>query len=104
MVEIVATSLVAWLLLAAASYKYRRDLGISAPTTITGLRVVAAMLLTLALVRCGAPITGERWVRFLGGSALSAVMLVALLSAVPKGALAQMRTGVPLRARARDPK
>ncbi|WP_380786082.1 hypothetical protein [Sphingomonas sp. R86521] len=104
MVEIVVTSFVAWLLLAAASYKYRRDLGISAPAMITALRVAAAMLLMLALVRCGAPISGERWVRFLGGSALAAVVLVALLSVVPKGALAQLRTGAMLRARARDPK
>lgn len=104
MVEIVATSFVAWLLLAAASYKYRRDLGISAPATITGLRVAATMLLMLTLVRCGAPITGERWVRFLGGSALAAVMLVALLSVVPKGALASLRVAAPLRAMRRDPK
>ncbi|TXC71395.1 hypothetical protein FSB78_10935 [Sphingomonas ginsenosidivorax] len=83
MVEIVATSFVAWLLFAAASYKYRRDLGIDSPAAIVGLRAVAALLLTLALFRCGAPVTGERWVRFLGGSALAAVMLVMLLSVAP---------------------
>lgn len=81
--EIVAISFVAWLLLAAASYKYRRDLGIAAPAAIAGLRVGAAMLLALALFRCGAPVTGERWVRFLGGSALAAMMLVMLLSVAP---------------------
>lgn len=83
MLETVATSFVAWLLLAAASYKVRRDLGLSAPATISALRVCAAVLLTLALFRCGAPVTGERWVRFLGGSAISAVILVALLSVAP---------------------
>lgn len=81
--EIVATSFVAWLLFAAASYKYRRDLGIVSPAAITGLRAAAAALLMLALIRCGAPLTGERWVRFLGGSAIAAVMLVALLSVAP---------------------
>ena len=83
MFEIVATSFVAWLLFAAASYKYRRELGIASPAAITGLRTVAALLLALALFRCGAPLTGERWVRFLGGSALAAVMLVMLLSVAP---------------------
>ena len=83
MLETVATSFVAWLLLAAASYRFRRDLGISASATIVGLRVCAAILLTLALFRCGGPVTGERWVRFLGGSAISAVILVALLSVAP---------------------
>ena len=83
MFEIIATSFVAWLLLAAASYKYRRDLGIASPAAIAGLRGVAAALLMLALLRCGAPLTGERWVRFLGGSAIAAVMLVMLLSVAP---------------------
>lgn len=81
--EIVATSFVAWLLFAAASYKYRRDLGIASPAAIAGLRAVAAVLLVVALLRCGAPLTGERWVRFLGGSAIAAVMLVMLLSVAP---------------------
>jgi asparagine N-glycosylation enzyme membrane subunit Stt3 len=82
MLETIATSFVAWLLLAAASYRFRRDLGV-APATVIGLRGVAAMLLLATLFRCAAPVTGERWVRFLGGCAISAVMLVALLSIAP---------------------
>ena len=83
MFEIVATSFVAWLLLAAASFRFRRELGIAGPATIAGLRVAASVLLVLALCRCGAPVTGERWVRFLGGSAIAAVLLVVLLSVAP---------------------
>ena len=83
MFEIVATSFVAWLLLAAASFRFRRELGIAGSGTITALRVAAGALLMLALFRCGAPVTGERWVRFLGGSAIAAVLLVVLLSVAP---------------------
>ncbi|MEG3165222.1 hypothetical protein U1701_11510 [Sphingomonas sp. PB2P19] len=90
--EIVAISFFGWMMLATSSYKIRRELGIAAPATIAGLRVAAVVLLMLALCRCGAPVSGERWVRFLGGSAIAAVMLVLVLSVVP------------LRALRRDPK
>jgi hypothetical protein len=83
MFEIVVTSFLGWLMLASSSFKVRRDLGITAPATIAALRIGAVVLLMLALCRCGAPISGERWVRFLGGSAIAAVALVLLLSVLP---------------------
>lgn len=83
MFETVTTSFLAWLMFAAASYRFRRDLGLDSPRIVTALRVAATAVLLFALLRCGAPVSGERWVRFLGGAAVSAVIVVALLSVAP---------------------
>jgi len=72
-----------WLLLAATAFKYRRDLGIVAPSAIRALRIVAALVLAVALFHCGAPLTGERFVRFLGAASIAGVALVMLLSFKP---------------------
>ncbi len=72
-----------WLFLAATSFRYRRDLGIAAPSAIRALRLVAALVLTAALFHCGAPLTGERFVRFLGAASIAGVALVMLLSFKP---------------------
>ena len=87
MFETVAITLVGWMLLAASSFRFRRDLGISAPATIRGLRMAAAGVLVIALLRCGAPVTGERIVRFLGGGSIAAVVMVVTLSVAPGVAL-----------------
>ncbi|SFO04385.1 DUF3325 family protein [Sphingomonas sp. OK281] len=72
-----------WLLLAATAFKYRRDLGIVTPSAIRALRLVAALVLAVALFHCGAPLTGERFVRFLGAASIAGVTLVMLLSFKP---------------------
>ena len=87
MFETVAITLFGWMLLAASSFRFRRDLGITAPATIRGLRMAAAAVLVVALLRCGAPVTGERIVRFLGGGSIAAVRMVVTLSVAPGMAL-----------------
>jgi hypothetical protein len=83
MLEITLLSFAAWLFFAAASFKFRRQLGITSPATVRALRAGAAALLAVALLRCGTAIDGERCVRFLGGASLAAAMIVALLSVAP---------------------
>ncbi|KHA64873.1 hypothetical protein NI18_05980 [Sphingomonas sp. Ant20] len=77
MLETIIVALAGWMLLAASAFRYRRDLGITAPGTIRLLRIAAAAALTLAFLRCGAPVSGERVVRFLGGGSIAAVIMVA---------------------------
>ena len=45
--------------------------------------LVAALVLAVALFHCGAPLTGERFVRFLGAASIAGVALVMLLSFKP---------------------
>ena len=83
MLETTCLALAAWLLLAAASFRYRRQLGITSPATTRGLRLAATALLAFALLRCGTDIDGERCVRFLGGASLAGALVVVLLSVAP---------------------
>ncbi|MBB4619703.1 hypothetical protein [Sphingomonas abaci] len=83
MLESVLTCLIGWLLLAAASFRIRRDLGLTAGEA-RWLRVAGVVVLTATLWRCGAPISGERWVRFLGAAGVSGVATVLILSAAPR--------------------
>lgn len=83
MLEAFACCLVAWLLLAAASFRFRRaiDLG---PEHVVRLRVAGALLLGLALFACAGPLPGERVVRFLGVASIAGVVVTALLSVRPQ--------------------
>lgn len=83
MLEITLLSLAAWLLLAAASFRFRRQLGIVTPAAVRGLRFTGAAMLAAAFFRCGTDIDGERCVRFLGGASLAGAIVVALLSVAP---------------------
>jgi len=83
MFETILLTLVAWMCLATSAFRFRRELGITAPMTIRALRIVAAAVLVVALGRCGAPVTGERIVRFLGAGSISAVVMVVTLSVAP---------------------
>ena len=87
MLETVIITAVGWMLLAASAFRFRRDLAITNPSTVRVLRIAAGAVLAAALMRCGAPVTGERIVRFLGGSSLSAVVMVMTLSIAPMTAL-----------------
>lgn len=84
MVETLIVTFAGWLLLAAASYRCRRDLQIASPHAARALRVAGIALFAIALIRCGAPLSGERWVRFIGGAALSAGLNVVGLSLAPR--------------------
>lgn len=99
MLEIALLSFAAWLLLAAASFRFRRQLGIVSPAMVRGLRIGGGALLLAALLRCGTSIDGERCVRFLGGASLAGAMLVVLLSLAPTATLAPV--ALMLRARRR---
>ncbi|MGA1799695.1 DUF3325 family protein [Sphingomonas sp. 4RDLI-65] len=102
MLEAALMCFVAWLLLAAASFKYRRDLGIANPATVRALRLIAALIMIVVLVCCGAPLTGERFVRFLGAASIGGVALVALLSFRPAQTMQPVRVALTaLRARNR---
>lgn len=83
MFETVLITLVGWMLLAASAFRFRRELGVRAVGTILALRMAATVVLAVALLRCGAPVTGERIVRFLGGGSISAVVMVVTLSFAP---------------------
>jgi len=82
MLETMLTCLIGWLLLAASSFRIRRDLGLTKGDA-RWLRVAGVVVLTAGLWRCGAPITGERWVRFLGAAGIAGVATVLILSAAP---------------------
>ena len=81
MLETELLAAIAWLLLAAASFRFRREAGVPNPRQVRALRLAAAALLALALFRCGTPLTGERWIRALGGASIGAVLVVLALSA-----------------------
>lgn len=91
MLEAIVMCFFGWLLLAATSFRHRRDLGITAPSAIHTLRLVAALLLAIAVFQCGAPLTGERFVRFLGAASIAGVALVMLLSFKPAETLQPVR-------------
>lgn len=83
MFEGVLLCALAFVLLAAASYKFRREAGISGERAVRALRSGAAVLIALALVRVGTPMDGERWVRLLTCASIAAVVVVLALSVAP---------------------
>ncbi|GAA4215024.1 hypothetical protein GCM10022253_08860 [Sphingomonas endophytica] len=83
MFEGVLLCALAFVLLAAASYKFRREAGISGERAVRALRSGAALLIALALVRVGTPMDGERWVRLLTCASIAAVAVVLALSIAP---------------------
>jgi hypothetical protein len=91
MPETILLSATAWLLFAGASFRFRREAGTTGRGDVRLLRVVATALLAVALLHCGAPLTGERWVRLLTGASIGAVLVVLALSAQPLLAIAPAR-------------
>lgn len=83
MFEGFVTCALAFVLLAAASYKFRREAGVVDDCAARGLRIGAALLIALALVRSGTAMDGERWVRVLTSASLAAVAVVLALSVAP---------------------
>lgn len=83
MFEGVLLCALAFLLLAAASYKFRREAGVTGDRAARGLRSAAAVLIALALVRVGTPMDGERWVRLFTCASIAAVAVVLALSIAP---------------------
>lgn len=91
MFELVLLSAVGWLTLAAASARFRRDLGITGMRAIRGYRAAALALFVVAAIRAGAPLTGERWIRLLGAASIAAVLVTLGLSAFPAAMLRPVR-------------
>ena len=91
MFETAALSAAAWLLLAGASFRLRREAGVAGPQEVRLLRIVAGVILTVVLLRCETALYGERWVRLLTGMSLGAVAVVLTLSAKPVLAMAPVR-------------
>lgn len=83
MCEGVLLCALAFVLLAGASYKFRREAGVSGEHAVRALRGGAAALIALALVRVGTPMDGERWVRLLTCASIAAVAVVLALSIAP---------------------
>ncbi|KTT76129.1 hypothetical protein [Sphingomonas endophytica] len=81
----------AFVLLAAASHKFRRDAGVLGDGAARALRSGAAILIVLALVRAGTPMDGERWVRLLSCASIAAVAVVLGLSVAPAAILYPVR-------------
>lgn len=91
MLETAVLSTAAWLLLAGASFRFRREAGVSHPRDVRLLRIVAGVILAIVLLRCETSLYGERWVRLLTGMSLGAVAVVLTLSAKPMLAMAPVR-------------
>ena len=91
MPETILLSATAWLLFAGASFRFRREAGTNGRGDVRLLRIVASALLAVALIHCGAPLTGERWVHLLTGASIGAVVIVLALSAQPGHAMAPVR-------------
>ena len=91
MPETILMSATAWLLFAGASFRFRREAGTTGRGDVRLLRIAATALLAVALFHCGAPLTGERWVRLLTGASIGAVIVVLALSAQPMLAMAPAR-------------
>jgi hypothetical protein len=91
MLETTMMCFIAWLLLSATAFRYRRDLRIVAPSTIRTLRLIAVLMLAAALFHCDAPLTGERFVRFLGAAAIAGAALVMMLSFRPADTMQPVR-------------
>lgn len=107
MLETALFAAIAWLLLAAASFRFRREAGLPDPRQVRVLRGAAALLLAFALFRCGTPLTGERWVRLIGGASLGGVIVILALSADAVRVLRPLRLlltarPVPVRLRRRS--
>lgn len=83
MCEGVLLCALAFVLLAAASYKFRREAGVSGERAVRVLRGGALMLIAMALIRAGTPMDGERWVRLLTCASIAAVTVVLALSVAP---------------------
>ncbi|WP_028965581.1 hypothetical protein [Sphingomonas phyllosphaerae] len=94
MFEGVLLCALAFVLLAAASYKFRREAGITGERAVRALRSGAAVLIALALVRVGTPMDGERWVRLLTCASIAAVMVVLALSVAPGAVFYPVRRAV----------
>lgn len=91
MPETILLSATAWLLFAGAAFRFRREAGTNSRGEVRLLRILATALLAVALFHCGAPLTGERWVRLLTGASIGAVLVVLALSAQPVHAMAPVR-------------
>lgn len=90
MLEALLPALAGCYLLAAASFRFRRDGGID-PAAVPWLRGAAVALLLLAFALAGSALPGERIVRFLGAVSLACVVVVLALSTAPLPLLRPIR-------------
>ncbi|MGR6328170.1 hypothetical protein ACU5AX_03805 [Sphingomonas sp. XXL09] len=91
MLETATLSAFAWLLMAGAAFRHRRDADVRNAREARLLRIVAGAILSVALLRCGTGLTGERFVRMLAGASLGGVAVVLTLSVAAAPALAPAR-------------
>lgn len=91
MFETTTCSALAWLLMAAASYRHRGDADVRGEREVRLLRTAGWAVLVAALIRCGTDLTGERVVRLLAGGSLGGVTVVMTLSLWPRVAFAPVR-------------
>jgi hypothetical protein len=100
MCEGFAVCALAFVLLAAASHRFHRDAGATAPAQRRWLRGLGMALIALALLRAGTAIDGERWVRLLVCASLAAVAVVLTLSVRAAAVLYPLRRLLTRRAAA----
>ncbi|MDQ1232341.1 DUF3325 family protein [Sphingomonas sp. SORGH_AS_0879] len=92
MLDTIALCFVGFWLLAAGSYRHARDAGTLHDARLrTGLKLLGAAVLVLALSACGTQITGERIVRLLGAASIGGIALNLLLSVRASAAFAPLR-------------
>lgn len=84
MLEAVVACALAFVLLAAASFRFRRDAGVGGERHVRLLRTGGAAVIALALLRAGTALDGERWVRLLTAASIAAVLVVLALSVAPR--------------------
>lgn len=92
MLDTIALSLVGFWLLAAGSHRHARDAGTLHDARLrTGLKLLGATVLLLALWGSGTAITGERIVRLAGAASIAGVALNLILSVRAHAAFAPLR-------------
>ena len=92
MLDTIALCLVGFWLLAAGSYSHAKDAGTLHDAKLrTGLKLLGAAMLVIALSASGTDITGERIVRMLGAASIAGVALNLILSTRASAAFAPLR-------------
>lgn len=91
MLETATLSALAWLLMAGAAFRHRRDADVRNAGEARLLRIAGWAILGVALLRCGTGLPGERFVRMLAGASLGGVAVVLTLSIAAAPALAPAR-------------
>lgn len=91
MLEASLLAAIGFLLLAAATHRFRREAGVVRAGERAALRWAGAGLLVASAACCGSPLSGEWCVRFLAAASIGGVTVVLALSLASAAVLAPVR-------------